>query len=390
MSVTRKEFTVLNLLFYYDSESCNRPSGVVLLEGCYCERLITAGKNKEVADKQVLCSYMNIYMNMILVKRNAEFVQKYRVNNVRTEKSSTFVLTDCRKSILTLCIFDSVHPEGMHVKYNFCARSCVFACFPHRTNTRIRRPEFECSGPQLEGPEFECSGPQLEGPEFEYSELSLKGQAKKNLNEYHRTTVVKVTKPAMRRRTWGNYCVTRSFSKHERTDISATSETSSVEYLLFLNCVQLLRLSDAAQQLLSVMALGCKIPLLLPSSSAGSRLVDSRRIVVGSSSECRMSSIRRSHITCIPYVSMGTIFALNIFIAVSRSKQASQANRSSTRVCVRICVSIRRPEFECSGPQLEGPEFECSGPQLEGPEFEYSELSLKTIDRRSANQSSEY
>ncbi|KAJ4428016.1 hypothetical protein ANN_24030 [Periplaneta americana] len=60
-----------------------------------------------------------------------------------------------------------------------------------------------------------------------------------------------------------------------------------------------------------------------------------------------------------------------------RSKQASQANRSSTRVCVRICVSIRRPEFECSGPQLEGPEFECSGPQLEGPEFEYSELSLK-------------
>ncbi|KAJ4426432.1 hypothetical protein ANN_27246 [Periplaneta americana] len=62
------------------------------------------------------------------------------------------------------------------------------------------------------------------------------------------------------------------------------------------------------------------------------------------------------------------------------SKQASLVYRSSTRVCVRICVSIRRPEFECSGPQLEGPEFECSGPQLEGPEFEYSELSLKTIE----------
>ncbi|KAJ4436807.1 hypothetical protein ANN_16939 [Periplaneta americana] len=42
-------------------------------------------------------------------------------------------------------------------------------------------------------------------------------------------------------------------------------------------------------------------------------------------------------------------------------------------------VAIRRPEFECSGPQLEGPEFECSGPQLEGPEFEYSELSLKVV-----------
>ncbi|KAJ4434755.1 hypothetical protein ANN_23324 [Periplaneta americana] len=65
-----------------------------------------------------------------------------------------------------------------------------------------------------------------------------------------------------------------------------------------------------------------------------------------------------------------------------QSKQASLVYRSSTRVCVRICVSIRRPEFECSGPQLEGPEFECSGPQLEGPEFEYSELSLKVCGSR--------
>ncbi|KAJ4450687.1 hypothetical protein ANN_02116 [Periplaneta americana] len=69
----------------------------------------------------------------------------------------------------------------------------------------------------------------------------------------------------------------------------------------------------------------------------------------------------------------------NLYSTVSQSKQASLVYRSSTRVCVRNCVSIRRPEFECSGPQLEGPEFQCSGPQLEGPEFEYSELSLKTI-----------
>ncbi|XP_075210397.1 ras-specific guanine nucleotide-releasing factor 1-like [Lycorma delicatula] len=44
-----------NLLFYYESESCNRPSGVLLLEGCYCERLITTGsasKNKDTLDKQ--------------------------------------------------------------------------------------------------------------------------------------------------------------------------------------------------------------------------------------------------------------------------------------------------------------------------------------------------
>ncbi|KAG7203406.1 hypothetical protein KM043_013474 [Ampulex compressa] len=39
-----------NLLFYYENEACSRPSGVVLLEGCYCDRLITA-KGKE-PDKQ--------------------------------------------------------------------------------------------------------------------------------------------------------------------------------------------------------------------------------------------------------------------------------------------------------------------------------------------------
>ncbi|KAJ4435149.1 hypothetical protein ANN_23725 [Periplaneta americana] len=66
----------------------------------------------------------------------------------------------------------------------------------------------------------------------------------------------------------------------------------------------------------------------------------------------------------------------------SQSKQASLVYRSSTRVCVRNCISIRKPEFECRGPQLERPEFECSGPQLEGPEFEYSELSLKVCGSR--------
>ncbi|XP_078036971.1 ras-specific guanine nucleotide-releasing factor 2-like [Augochlora pura] len=37
-----------NLLFYYENEQCSRPYGVVLLEGCYCERLLTArGKESE-------------------------------------------------------------------------------------------------------------------------------------------------------------------------------------------------------------------------------------------------------------------------------------------------------------------------------------------------------
>ncbi|XP_058792111.1 ras-specific guanine nucleotide-releasing factor 2-like isoform X1 [Phymastichus coffea] len=40
-----------NLLFYYENEACIRPSGVILLEGCYCDRLITA-KGKD-PDKQM-------------------------------------------------------------------------------------------------------------------------------------------------------------------------------------------------------------------------------------------------------------------------------------------------------------------------------------------------
>ncbi|KAJ4449131.1 hypothetical protein ANN_00526 [Periplaneta americana] len=59
-----------------------------------------------------------------------------------------------------------------------------------------------------------------------------------------------------------------------------------------------------------------------------------------------------------------------VVINYGREGTTAVFSRSSTRVCVRICVSIRRPEFE------------CSGPQLEGPEFEYSELSLKVCGSR--------
>lgn len=31
-----------NLLFYYESETSSRPSGIIFLEGCYCERLVSA------------------------------------------------------------------------------------------------------------------------------------------------------------------------------------------------------------------------------------------------------------------------------------------------------------------------------------------------------------
>ncbi|CAD1473030.1 unnamed protein product, partial [Heterotrigona itama] len=39
-----------NLLFYYENESCSRPSGVILLESSYCDRVVTV-KSKE-PDKQ--------------------------------------------------------------------------------------------------------------------------------------------------------------------------------------------------------------------------------------------------------------------------------------------------------------------------------------------------
>ncbi|KAJ4450587.1 hypothetical protein ANN_02012 [Periplaneta americana] len=104
----------------------------------------------------------------------------------------------------------------------------------------------------------------------------------------------------------------------------------------------------------------------------------------------RLANFRGYVAVVINYSREGTtaVLEFSVIQSVSQSKQASQANRSSTRVCVRICVSNRRPEFECSGSQLEGPEFECSGPQLEGPEFEYSELSLKMSIQTSRSMTS--
>ncbi|CAL1689074.1 unnamed protein product [Lasius platythorax] len=65
-----------NLLFYYESENCSRPSGVVLLEGCYCDRLITA-KGKE-PDKQHC------------------FAISYRRENQRQYELKAATETDCK------------------------------------------------------------------------------------------------------------------------------------------------------------------------------------------------------------------------------------------------------------------------------------------------------
>ena len=43
-----------NLLFYYENENTPKPSGVALLEGCYCEKLVTpANVRGKETEKQV-------------------------------------------------------------------------------------------------------------------------------------------------------------------------------------------------------------------------------------------------------------------------------------------------------------------------------------------------
>ncbi|KAJ8918692.1 hypothetical protein NQ315_015012 [Exocentrus adspersus] len=73
-----------NLLFYYDSENSHRPSGIVLLEGCYCERLITTGsasKSKDGSDRQ-FC-----------------FAISYRKENIRQYELRALNEMDCKSWI---------------------------------------------------------------------------------------------------------------------------------------------------------------------------------------------------------------------------------------------------------------------------------------------------
>ncbi|XP_056645864.1 ras-specific guanine nucleotide-releasing factor 2-like [Diorhabda sublineata] len=73
-----------NLLFYYDSEHCHRPSGILILEGCYCERLITTGsasKSKDGSDRQ-FC-----------------FAISYRRENIRQYELRALNEMDCKNWI---------------------------------------------------------------------------------------------------------------------------------------------------------------------------------------------------------------------------------------------------------------------------------------------------
>ncbi|XP_043515989.1 ras-specific guanine nucleotide-releasing factor 2-like isoform X4 [Frieseomelitta varia] len=65
-----------NLLFYYENESCSRPSGVILLESSYCDRVVTV-KSKE-PDKQHC------------------FVISYRRENQRQYELKAATETDCK------------------------------------------------------------------------------------------------------------------------------------------------------------------------------------------------------------------------------------------------------------------------------------------------------
>ncbi|XP_076681814.1 ras-specific guanine nucleotide-releasing factor 2 isoform X2 [Andrena cerasifolii] len=75
-----------NLLFYYENENCPRPSGVVLLEGCYCDRFIST-KGKE-PDKQ--CP------DFFLVQDSYCFAISYRKENQRQYELKAATESDCK------------------------------------------------------------------------------------------------------------------------------------------------------------------------------------------------------------------------------------------------------------------------------------------------------
>jgi Ras-specific guanine nucleotide-releasing factor 1 len=53
-----------NLMFYFENETSSRPLGVILLEGSYCERIITPLKGKE-SEKQVFTN-IQVHLNIMV------------------------------------------------------------------------------------------------------------------------------------------------------------------------------------------------------------------------------------------------------------------------------------------------------------------------------------
>ncbi|KAJ4436533.1 hypothetical protein ANN_16564 [Periplaneta americana] len=229
------------------------------------------------------------------------------------------------------CASEASFETGVRLE---CVRSCV----------SVRSPEFECSGPQLEDLSSKFSG------------LSLKHFEENNRQDRH-PSAVNEQEMSVQSLIWlfnDAISTTGLFSVDEIGDsemiFGEMRPRIPIDYLAFT-----LRLGK----------------------TSGKTQPEIRR-------SGRLANFRGYVAVVINYGREGTtaVLEFSVIQSVSKPEQARLVCRNSTRVCVRICVSIRRPEFECSGPQLEGPEFECSGPQLEGPEFEYSELSLKVCGSR--------
>lgn len=71
-------YNLQNLLFYFEAEGGVRPSGVIFLEGCYCERLIL--KEKHVSSSQVLCQVLQpLHVIHSCVKALDDVIQKTHV-----------------------------------------------------------------------------------------------------------------------------------------------------------------------------------------------------------------------------------------------------------------------------------------------------------------------
>lgn len=45
-----------NLLFYFENDNCGRPSGVIFLEGSYCDKIVQPSTGKNSSNNQVSCS----------------------------------------------------------------------------------------------------------------------------------------------------------------------------------------------------------------------------------------------------------------------------------------------------------------------------------------------
>lgn len=102
-----------NLLFYYDNEHSVKPSGIIFLEGSYCERLITppscvgspAIKSSQKEEKLQVFSnkkWMLIKKFMIVFRGNVRFFITLCRHNEKKSSAGNWL---CTKYICSHCVF---------------------------------------------------------------------------------------------------------------------------------------------------------------------------------------------------------------------------------------------------------------------------------------------